>query len=118
MPLGRYAAAGRLACWGMNEDGQLGIGTFTGAELYTDSIPLVDELPWIGVAAGAATTCAISGLLEEGVDCPRGPGSGNVYCWGNNGSSEFGPRGQSTPSSSSPEMAHVVAAPAATPIQG
>ncbi|MEM7605097.1 MAG: hypothetical protein AAF411_07040 [Myxococcota bacterium] len=81
---------GRLACWGMNEEGQLGIGTFTGAELYTDSIPLVDELPWIGVAAGAATTCAISGLLEEGVDCPRGRGSGSVYCWGNNGSSEFG----------------------------
>jgi alpha-tubulin suppressor-like RCC1 family protein len=61
-------------CWGWNEDGQLGNGTFD----QSNTARAVADLTGISrVRAGAAHTCAVDG-------------AGVVWCWGNNTSGQCG----------------------------
>ncbi len=73
-----------LYCWGLNDDGQLGIGS-AGQDQLTPTL-VSDKL--LRVAAGSSHTCAIH------VD------NGGVYCWGNNADSQLGVAG--VPSSNVP----------------
>jgi len=60
-------SGGGLWCWGNNQDGQLGVGT------YSDSavpVRVGSEQDWTSVSAGFSHTCALRG--------------GAVWCWGNN----------------------------------
>lgn len=61
-------------CWGWNEDGQLGNGTFD----QSNTARAVVDLTGISrVRAGAAHACAVDG-------------AGAVWCWGNNTSGQCG----------------------------
>jgi alpha-tubulin suppressor-like RCC1 family protein len=66
-----------LSCWGSNSQGQLGVDTGTSATPITTpmAVPLV--VGPIAVAAGAQHTCAVRG-------------TGQVLCWGQNGSGQLG----------------------------
>ena len=66
---------GSVACWGSNEAGQLGDGSF--ARNPGIAIPLEGEQNIIAVAAGTYHTCA---LTNEGL----------VWCWGSNSMSQLG----------------------------
>lgn len=68
-------ADGKVSCWGGNNNGQLGNGTFTASNILTP----VDGLPSAAtaVATGAYHTCSI-------VD------DGDVWCWGSNLYGELG----------------------------
>ena len=74
------AAGGQVACWGANDEGQLGDGTF-GEDAFR-AVPV--NVPGVAgataVAAGGKHTCA----LVDG---------GAVRCWGYNGSGQLGTLG-------------------------
>ncbi|NEZ03086.1 hypothetical protein G4Y73_02850 [Wenzhouxiangella sp. XN201] len=79
---------GRLYCWGANNDGQLGIGSFD-----QRSIPTQVGGSWIQVALGLRHSCGIETFAEP----DRG---GRLFCWGDNGLNQFGSEageGSSTP---------------------
>jgi len=65
---------GRLACWGNNEAGQLGDGTFLWRPL---PVLVGDDDDWATVATGGNFTCGSK------VD-------GSLWCWGNNFNGELG----------------------------
>ncbi len=70
---------GGMTCWGLNTDGQLGIGDFH--EYKTTPQPVTGfRYGVVGITAQANTTCAIKS-------------AGKVFCWGNN---EFGQIGDGT----------------------
>ena len=73
--------ANSIACWGENESGQLGRGTFVDA-----SLPgvVVGGISWRAVSAGFKHTCALA--LD-----------GLAFCWGNN---DFGQLGDGTTTTS------------------
>ncbi len=76
---GRYHAcarqqSGAVACWGRNEDGQLGDGTYN---TRSSPSPVSLPRPALQVAAGGYHTCA---LLDNFA----------VYCWGYNTSGQLG----------------------------
>jgi len=80
-------ASGGLYCWGSNDSGQLGDGTFTnratpGAAVVLPSAPTA-------LAAGDRHTCVVSG--------------GGVWCWGDNGAGQIG--NGSTTAAPTPEQA-------------
>jgi alpha-tubulin suppressor-like RCC1 family protein len=64
---------GTLACWGANNFGQLGLGSFV--EYHEPQA--VGTSTWTNVAVGVDDTCAISA-------------SGALYCWGRNLEGEVG----------------------------
>jgi uncharacterized repeat protein (TIGR01451 family) len=72
---------GALYCWGWNEVGQLGMGSWWGQ--YPTPVRVVDgdmgNRGVTAVAAGAIHTCAIR--------------SGALYCWGGNGYGQLGDGG-------------------------
>jgi len=70
-------AAGGLSCWGSNSQGQL--GAESGASTTPVTAPLAVALVAnpIAVAAGAQHTCAVRG-------------TGQVLCWGQNGTGQLG----------------------------
>ncbi|MEM7789049.1 MAG: hypothetical protein AAF594_15115, partial [Bacteroidota bacterium] len=87
-----------LVCWGANDRGQLGDGTFTDREVPTrvrlpglapdgtpvqagDGVPPVDVL---SVAAGRAHTCAVVTRPGDGL------AQAGVLCWGENGLGQLG----------------------------
>jgi alpha-tubulin suppressor-like RCC1 family protein len=64
---------GALACWGLNDAGQLGDGTTSKKNVPT----AVPGNNWAVVEAGAAHTCAIKT-------------DGSLWCWGDNTSGQLG----------------------------
>jgi alpha-tubulin suppressor-like RCC1 family protein len=82
-PVGRSVSAGTehscavvdgvLACWGLNTDGQLGVGD-TMNRLAPE---VVAGGPWLQVAAGSAHSCALAS-------------DGSVACWGANARGQLG----------------------------
>src|SRR5438270_3879550 len=76
---------GTVACWGNNDYGQLGDGTFT---TRTSPVAVTNLSGVVSIAAGAFSTCAIVG-------------SGAVRCWGNNFDGQLGTGG--VVSSATPE---------------
>ena len=68
-------ASGALACWGRNDDGQLGDGTSLSRPRMTPALGLG---PVLDVALGDRHTCAI--LKADGT----------VWCWGANESGQLG----------------------------
>ncbi len=71
---GGSAASGALACWGGNDDGQLGLGDTIDRHTPT-IVPTLANVA--GVSAGTAFVCAT--LLD-----------GTVWCWGKNEAGELG----------------------------
>ena len=68
-------AAGRLLCWGENNEGQLGNGT-TDTSIFP--VPVVGLEPSVAaVSAGYQHTCAITT-------------QGKLFCWGSNGAGQLG----------------------------
>ena len=65
---------GKLLCWGNNERGQLGDGTF---EAHPAPMAVVSDLTFAQVAAGVWHTCALTS-------------NGDVYCWGSNDTGQLG----------------------------
>jgi alpha-tubulin suppressor-like RCC1 family protein len=68
-------ASGRIKCWGENEYGQLGDGTFGGYNLPKDVIGLSSGPS--AITAGYSHTCALTA-------------SGGVKCWGRNSYGQLG----------------------------
>lgn len=68
---------GTVACWGNNDFGQLGDGTFTPR---TSPVPVASLTGVISIAAGSFHTCAILA-------------SGAVRCWGDNFDGQLGTGG-------------------------
>ena len=65
--------AGKIYCWGLGTDGQIGNGA-----LLTVSVPTLATLPtgvttWSGVSTSTNFSCAIAAT---------GTNAGKVYCWG------------------------------------
>jgi alpha-tubulin suppressor-like RCC1 family protein len=67
-------AAGEAFCWGKNDFGQLGVAS--DAPFFTEPTPVVTDLRFSTLDAGASHTCALS--------------SGEAYCWGSNAYGELG----------------------------
>ena len=67
-------ASGTLWCWGANNAGQDGDGTFTDRDVPTQ---VGTDANWALVRAGGNHTCAIRT-------------DGTLWCWGANGSGELG----------------------------
>jgi alpha-tubulin suppressor-like RCC1 family protein len=61
-------------CWGNNDKGQLGNGTFTSSDTATEVVNLGADVTRI--AAGDAFACAVAG--------------GKAHCWGDNTSGQLG----------------------------
>lgn len=74
------SSTGEAFCWGRNDSGQLGDGTFT---LRATPVPVLTGLRFKSISAGYAFTCAID--LE-----------GSLYCWGDNREGQLGRPGPST----------------------
>jgi alpha-tubulin suppressor-like RCC1 family protein len=84
-------ADGSAYCWGLNDDGQLGVGTATGPQICTHPlnpdrgttncsttpVPVAGDLRFSAIGAGSSHTC---GLTTDGA----------AYCWGDNWYGELG----------------------------
>jgi hypothetical protein len=72
-------ASGSVFCWGLNNYGQLGIGSFASSSVsakVADVAGVFTNTDVSAVSAGYAHTCAIA--------------SGSVYCWGSNEVAQLG----------------------------
>ncbi len=65
---------GALLCWGNNERGQLGDGSF---DAHQHPTPVESDLAFSQVSAGVWHTCALAT-------------TGDVYCWGSNDAGQLG----------------------------
>ncbi len=68
------AADGQALCWGNNERGQLGDGSF---DPHADPVPVVGDFRLAALSAGVWHTC---GITSEG----------EGYCWGSNDAGQLG----------------------------
>ncbi len=70
--------AGHAYCWGVNDWGQLGVGTQdTEVVPHSAPLPVAGELTFAQVAAGDEHTCGVTTADE-------------AYCWGNNSGGQVG----------------------------
>ena len=65
---------GKIACWGDNNDGQIGDGSYDTA--YIPTMPTYPDQDTIAISAGGSHSCAVS--------------AGRVYCWGDNNDGRCG----------------------------
>jgi alpha-tubulin suppressor-like RCC1 family protein len=81
-------AEGTAYCWGLNDSGQLGIGTTAGPEscqhvgdpptpCSTVPVPISGQAGFLTVSAGAFHSCGVTA-------------DGAAYCWGENGNGQLG----------------------------
>ena len=70
-------ADGRAYCWGVNTSGQLGNGTTTASSTPVPVTGLLSSKIAVQVATGGDTSCALTA-------------DNLIYCWGKNGSAQFG----------------------------
>jgi alpha-tubulin suppressor-like RCC1 family protein len=70
------AKTGEAYCWGLNRDGQLGIGAADTID-HLRPVPISSSLRFRRLAVGARSSCGITT-------------SGQVYCWGANGTGQLG----------------------------
>ena len=68
---------GSVACWGLNDNGQLGDGTTTNRDTPTQTASLGAGRTAVAISAGGARTCAV---LDDG----------SVVCWGSNSNGALG----------------------------
>lgn len=68
-------SAGTVSCWGPNEYGELGDGTFVDRDVAAPAIGIAESVA--DVRVGSRTSCALTI-------------SGAVYCWGRNWGGELG----------------------------
>jgi alpha-tubulin suppressor-like RCC1 family protein len=68
---------GQVKCWGLNREGQLGLGDTTSRLTPTDAVDLGDGRTAVEIGAGFAFACA---RLDDGA----------VKCWGDNASGQLG----------------------------
>lgn len=66
-------AENQLFCWGINDEGQLGLGDLTPRDVPTR---VGTDVDWSAIAVGKSHTCGVRG--------------GRVYCWGENGFAQSG----------------------------
>ena len=75
---GRHSCAlvdgGRAVCWGSNDRGQLGDGSFVS---HAGPTPVAGEFAFTQVSAGVNFTCGVTATDQ-------------VYCWGDNDAGELG----------------------------
>ena len=69
-----------LWCWGLNNSGQLGNGTYGDEANSSAPSKVGDENDWIYIAGGDDHTC---GIRDNGVEK-------SIYCWGNNQKGQLG----------------------------
>ncbi|MCC6771022.1 MAG: protein kinase [Gemmatimonadaceae bacterium] len=74
--------AGRALCWGNNERGQLGDGTF---DAHAEPLPVTGDFAMASLSAGVWHSCAVSR-------------DGELFCWGSNDAGQLGD-GTTTPRS-------------------
>jgi alpha-tubulin suppressor-like RCC1 family protein len=70
---------GEMYCWGKNSVGQLGRGTTSAYQLFSEATAVahpVDET-WVSLSLGGNTSCGLTS-------------SNSVYCWGQGNSSQIG----------------------------
>ena len=72
---GLEAGTGKAWCWGWNGNGQLGDGT-TGNQ--SAPVPVIGGRTWATLVAGSGHTCGVEA------------GTGQAWCWGDNGSRQLG----------------------------
>jgi alpha-tubulin suppressor-like RCC1 family protein len=68
--------SGAVACWGMNESGQLGPAAASPMNLVPVEVSGLASAA-VAVAAGGSFTCAVTS-------------AGTIYCWGDNASGQLG----------------------------
>ncbi|HEX7123827.1 MAG TPA: protein kinase [Gemmatimonadaceae bacterium] len=70
----RLRADGRAECWGNNDAGQLGDGSFDG---HAVAAPIAGSFRFTQLAAGFSHTCGVTT-------------DGGILCWGSNGAGQLG----------------------------
>lgn len=93
-------SAGALWCWGRNDFGQLGIGSFSDASVPTP-VAAPAGVQFTTVEAGVWSSCAIDG-------------TGTAWCWGSYGAGELGLWGVENTPKSSPQKVYTDEIPVKT----
>lgn len=70
--------SGVAYCWGSNEYGQIGDGTYGGSRNLAVKVPT--EFTFTSLTAGTSHTCGVAS-------------TGEAYCWGSNDRGQAGPNG-------------------------
>ena len=82
-------SSGGAACWGLNEDGQLGDNSLTGPDLCGAIESLCSTTPVVVVSTtGSGSLGGVASLTGEGATMCALLSTGGVDCWG------YGPNGQ------------------------